>query len=438
MTVSNTITKLQYSGDGANRQFGITFPLLSAAHLRIIVTDKDGVEKEITRDYEVSPQLNSLTYPTVQSGLEPILATDKITLIRRTPITQDIDLQTGGVLDAQTLEGGYDKAAMIMQELEEKLERAVKFPAGGDGSGDTSADGFLEEIKQQVSLAQAGATQAQEGAVSAQSSAQGARQAALDAQESFLKAQAAQDGAAQSAVSAQGSADKSQQILQEMLKNQHKEMLFVAGTPSGSYDGSLRQIDLGEDLSKASINVYYNGVRKERPKEWEVNGSKIVFTFDLVSGATVLVETGVMSRTAGQGDIDAALLTHNEDNDAHPVLQARVSALESGAGTGGGEKSLTVTGGVWQKADLQAGKSGSLRFNLGSAAAKITHAELFLGLANAAGGPRLKFPCVVGWGNREGNFATLYWEVRAGEFSSFWEWYDNTSQVNYEFVVYFK
>ena len=120
-------------------------------------------------------------------------------------------------------------------------------------------------------------------------------------------------------------------------------------------------------------------------------------------------------------------------------MKAIISLEESGGGgSTSQEKSLTVTGGVWQKADLQAGKAGSVRFNLGSSSAQITKAELFLGLSNAANGPRLKFPCIVGWGNREGNFATLYWEVRLGDFVSFWDWYDNPNQVNYEFVVYYK
>ena len=42
MTVSNTTVKLNYNGNGSNRTFALTFPLLSAAHLRIVVTDAAG------------------------------------------------------------------------------------------------------------------------------------------------------------------------------------------------------------------------------------------------------------------------------------------------------------------------------------------------------------------------------------------------------------
>mgnify|MGYP004628525907 CR=1 FL=1 len=81
MTVANTTTKLQYKGNGENRMFGITFPLLSATHLRIIVTDEDGTETEV---------LDSITYPTVDSGLDPLPATKKLTPARETVDTSTL------------------------------------------------------------------------------------------------------------------------------------------------------------------------------------------------------------------------------------------------------------------------------------------------------------------------------------------------------------
>ena len=72
MTVSNTTVKLTYAGNGSNRVFGITFPLLSASHLRVVVTDPDGVETNVTSNFAINTALNALTYPTVASGLEPL------------------------------------------------------------------------------------------------------------------------------------------------------------------------------------------------------------------------------------------------------------------------------------------------------------------------------------------------------------------------------
>ena len=426
MTVSNTITKLQYSGDGANRQFGVTFPLLSAAHLRIVVTDENGVETEINKNFAVSPMLNSVTYPTEESGLAPLAQGQKITLIRNTPLTQEIDLQTGGVLDAQTLEAGYDKLLLCLQEMKESVNRAIKWPISHEPSDQEDVASYLNEIKSAKQMAVEKAEESAEQAVLASQSAEEANICKL--------------GAIQSAQEALESAEKSEEILEDIKKRVRKEFIFVAGTPSGSYDGSLTQINTGVDLTGAAVCVYLNGQRKESPKEFTVSAGNIVFTFTLQAGDSVLAEVSGLLKTAQEADVAEEMSAHNLDAQAHPDLLARVEALEEsgGGGSTSQEKSLTVTGGVWQKADLQAGKAGSVRFNLGSSSEQITKAELFLGLSNAAHGPRLKFPCIVGWGNREGNFATLYWEVRAGEFSSFWEWYDNTSQVKYEFVVYYK
>lgn len=90
MTVANTTTKLQYKGNGENRTFGITFPLLSATHLRIIVTDEDGTETEVTNNYTLSTVLDSITYPTVDSGLDPLPATKKLTPARETVDTSTL------------------------------------------------------------------------------------------------------------------------------------------------------------------------------------------------------------------------------------------------------------------------------------------------------------------------------------------------------------
>lgn len=439
MTVSNTITKLQYSGDGANRQFGVTFPLLSAAHLRIVVTDENGVETEINKNFAVSPMLNSVTYPTEESGLAPLAQGQKITLIRNTPLTQEIDLQTGGGLDAQTLEAGYDKLLLCLQEMKEQNDRTLKFPVSST-SGQTDATAYLNEIIAGVAQANENAELATQKAQAAAQSAQAAAQSETACSNSQQNALSSAQSAAQSEIAALASAQNSELVLQEIKKRVRKEFVFVAGTPSGSYDGSLTKINTGVDLTDVALCVYLNGQRKENPKEFTVSGSSILFSFSLKEGDRVMAEVSGLLKTAQEADMDAEMSAHNQDAQAHPDLLARIEALEesSGGGSASQEKSLTVTGGFWQKTDLQAGKAGSVRFNLGSASAQITRAELFLGLPNAANGPRLKVPCIVGWGGREGNFVTLYWEVRLGEFISFWDWYDNPAQVNYEFVVYYK
>lgn len=169
MTVSNTTTKLQYLGDGNNRTFAITFPLLSAAHLRVIITNAAGEETEVSANYELTPVLNALTYPTVESGLAPLPAGSKITLIRQTPLTQALDLQSGNSLDAEELERGYDKLTYIVQELKEQLARALKY--NESEMNEHTAEEYLKEIESASSSAAAYAQTASQAATASAAAA---------------------------------------------------------------------------------------------------------------------------------------------------------------------------------------------------------------------------------------------------------------------------
>ena len=191
MTVSNTTVKLTYAGNGSNRTFGITFPLLSAAHLRVVVTDPDGVETNITSNYAINTALNALTYPTIASGLDPLATGYTITLVRQTPLTQEIDLEAGMSLDAAELEHGYDKLTLAVQEVKEEVDRAVKTSVSG--SAPATAEAYMEAI-----------TAAKEAAESAANSAAGSASEAVIAQ---ATAAASATEAATSAASASSSAD---------------------------------------------------------------------------------------------------------------------------------------------------------------------------------------------------------------------------------------
>lgn len=80
MTVSNTTTKITYVGDGKNRTFGIPFPILSAADLRVVITDSEGVETSADGQFTVNMAQKQLTYPTVGSRVPTLSKDCKITI----------------------------------------------------------------------------------------------------------------------------------------------------------------------------------------------------------------------------------------------------------------------------------------------------------------------------------------------------------------------
>ena len=159
MTVANTTTKLQYKGNGENRTFGITFPLADGSHLRLFLTTPQGVESEITKNFAFSDTLESLTYPTLESGMEPLADGYTLTLLRQTPPTQELDLQSGHALDAEELERGFDKLTCLVQEAQEQMARAICYPVSAEEK--TSAEGFLEQLNELKDTAQKAQAEAQ-------------------------------------------------------------------------------------------------------------------------------------------------------------------------------------------------------------------------------------------------------------------------------------
>lgn len=131
-TVKNT-----YQGDGVNREFTITFEFTDSSQVKFKVNGE-----EVTTNYALNSVSKTLTYPTVASELDPLTSADEIEIYRDTEITQDIEFNNGGPLNADMIEDGLDKLTMISQE--------IKHLVVGDGTnikelGSADIDGLKEE-----------------------------------------------------------------------------------------------------------------------------------------------------------------------------------------------------------------------------------------------------------------------------------------------------
>lgn len=174
MTVSMQITKRIYKGNGVTRRWDVDFPLASPEDLRIYLTSPQGAETEVFSDFTLNEARTELTYPALSSGKEPLAEGWSITLARQTPLTQEIDLLRQGELDAEVLEDGYDKLTLIVQELDEKISRSIKYPVSSRVD-DLETENFLKNIlniKQETITASSAAVESSERAQISASSAQ--------------------------------------------------------------------------------------------------------------------------------------------------------------------------------------------------------------------------------------------------------------------------
>jgi hypothetical protein len=128
MSLSNTDVKDTYSGNGLTIYFPYTFTLPSSStgsEVAVYITDSYGATGDkLTTGYTVDLDNQRVIYPDPydEDGILP--SGYKITLIRETPLVQNA-VYSGQSFNPKSFERSLDKAVMMIQEMNDKVERAV-------------------------------------------------------------------------------------------------------------------------------------------------------------------------------------------------------------------------------------------------------------------------------------------------------------------------
>lgn len=129
MTVATTANRVTYTGDGSTTAFPVSFPFYDNTDLvvieRVISTGAE-TTKTLTTHYTVSGGSGSTG--TVTAVTAPASTVQWI-IKRVLPITQSIDYTPNDPFPASTHEEGLDRGVMRDQQLDEELDRSIKFPA---------------------------------------------------------------------------------------------------------------------------------------------------------------------------------------------------------------------------------------------------------------------------------------------------------------------
>ena len=173
MAISRVKTQELYQGDGSTVQWDIGFDFEKTDDIKIYVINADDTRQEITEDYSIVKVGNNyvLNYPLQNNGASPLASGKKLLIYRVTEKKQELSIDTD--TPPKVLEGGYDKAMLIAQELAEQIDRAVKFPRA-TSSAQTDAAAYLASLNTAVTTAQSAATSAQAAAATAAADTQAA------------------------------------------------------------------------------------------------------------------------------------------------------------------------------------------------------------------------------------------------------------------------
>lgn len=149
MTVQSSVSRNDYTGNNSTNTYPYTYRIRDESHLRLIVTDPDGVETVlvITTDYTVTG-VNAngggnivlvdagqawLTSGNLSSGYD-------LAIIRKRAIIQETDLRNQGAYFPEAVEDELDNSREIDQQQQEEIDRCVKLPEGGAGDDSTLPD----------------------------------------------------------------------------------------------------------------------------------------------------------------------------------------------------------------------------------------------------------------------------------------------------------
>lgn len=125
MTISSTVSRVSYSGNGVTTVFSFPYLFLVEADLIVVLRDALGVEttKTLTTHYTTSGA-------GVQSGGSVTMLTapavgETLVIYRNPSLTQDLDLVDGDPLPVEPVEKRLDKLTMFSQRLADQISRSL-------------------------------------------------------------------------------------------------------------------------------------------------------------------------------------------------------------------------------------------------------------------------------------------------------------------------
>ena len=262
--IENRIT---YSGNGNATEFAYQFKILDRTDIKVLLTDADGEEKLLTKDYYVDVEKNVVRYPGYAVGAEvpeserpAVLPTGwKLTIYREVPVTQETDLPDQYPFNQ--VEAIGDKLTMIAQQLTDAASRSLKVNISKSADVDTTIpwangksfrindDGTKVELTEDpakvLPLAQGVYTQTQ---AQAQSAAASARLA----EDYKNAAETAKNAASLYATNAKNSAGEAKTYMDNAKRYSENVNVF---TPSVSSDGVLSWTNKAGLPNPASVNI---------------------------------------------------------------------------------------------------------------------------------------------------------------------------------------
>ena len=142
--IGSSENRVTYNGNGSATEFAFRFKILQQSDLKVLLVEKDGTERLLTKDYYVDMEKNVVIYPGYAPGADipesarpPVLPVgSKLVLYREVPITQNSSLDKYWPFNV--IEAMADKLTIICQQLADGFTRCLKLSVGAEKGIDTT------------------------------------------------------------------------------------------------------------------------------------------------------------------------------------------------------------------------------------------------------------------------------------------------------------
>ena len=126
MTISSTVIKNSYNGNGSTTAFTFTYYIIQEEDLEVIIRSSSGGEttKTLNTDYTVTG-VQSNSGGTVTMTTAPAIG-ETVVIRRNTAKIQDTDYVANDPFPAEVHEAALDKQTIISQEIQEEVDRSIK------------------------------------------------------------------------------------------------------------------------------------------------------------------------------------------------------------------------------------------------------------------------------------------------------------------------
>lgn len=133
MTLSSTITRVSYSGDGTTATFAIPFKFFANDDLSVTLTDINAIATTWTlgTNYTLTGagQASGGTLTVITSPVDHRPQTgETLTIVRDPDQVQESEFPLGGEILSQRIEDQFDYVTMLIQALEDDAKRSLRIP----------------------------------------------------------------------------------------------------------------------------------------------------------------------------------------------------------------------------------------------------------------------------------------------------------------------